>query len=251
MNILASIKSPLSTDLQEIPLPAVNTFPQPRRRRRDSPQRRSLNQPSTAAEVSPHVAYPHEIETQMRYVAIFLYVYAARENTIGDRSIKTFRTVESKASNIWKVLKSNRPKEAEALSRGVYLSGVTKIMQALSDEGKVTHKLREKNFLERDDLFYLIARDTEQAMARGDDIQKTFRQHLVWCFGLITGVRPSSLMLASDLDRDPITNVASIQNISPLTWGDIRITRDTEDSQSFIVPLSFRRPKGHIHKART
>lgn len=56
-------------------------------------------------------------------------------------------------------------------------------------------------------------------------------------------------MLMPDLNTVPSADLASTQNISRLTWGEVQITRDTEDANSSVVSLTLQKLKGHIYKA--
>ena len=55
-------------------------------------------------------------------------------------------------------------------------------------------------------------------------------------------------MLMPDLDTGPSADLTSTQNISRLTWGEVQITRDTEDANSSVVSLTLQKLKGHIDK---
>jgi hypothetical protein len=55
--------------------------------------------------------------------------------------------------------------------------------------------------------------------------------------------------LTNQLDKGPDAEANTSPNISPLTLGDVQITRDAGNTQSFLVSLCFRPLKEHIHKA--
>jgi hypothetical protein len=156
--------------------------------------------------------------------------------------VKTYQTLENRNHCLFAMLKAERPQSAEPLSHAEYFKRTNQVVQKLGNEGGVTHETKTKHCLGRDDYLYLIERDMVQVVEGPSPhpLDTTLTHHLIWCFGLITGVRPESLMGSADeIDLDT----------APLTWGDIHITRDLDNAQDFTISLAFRRLKGHTASA--
>jgi hypothetical protein len=167
----------------------------------------------------------------------------------------SYKTLQSLRERMWQVVSSGRQPDAPPLPNNVYFSHASKILQKMSNNGIVTHEQEAKYWLTRDDCYYMIQDDMAHACLTDRNMIEVLGDHLIWCFGLSTGVRPMSLMRTQPLEGgDSEAKLLKNIGVSPLCWGDITITRDTEsktDSEinRFIVLLRFRMLKGHVDQA--
>jgi hypothetical protein len=203
----------------------------------------SSNQPG-ALGTHETPTFPHSNETQIHYACLYLVIYARRpkDNYMIDSSFKRYTTLDRRNRTLFSALKLERPEGSELLNHAEYFKRTNQVLQKLSNEGEVTHEKRTKHNLGRDDCLHLIECDMIHVVKINRALETTLSHHLVWCFCLLTGVRPGSLVCTTeDVQRDA----------APLTWGDIHITRDLDNTQNFTVTLTFRRLKGFTESAAT
>jgi hypothetical protein len=199
--------------------------------------------------------FPDDIDTQLEYVIVYLFMCTKRTEqpkAINGNTTMSYNNVKGIGTNLWQIISFNRRSDAPPLGNNVYFSHMSNIVQKMSNDGIVTHEQKAKCWLTRDDCYYMIQDDMVHACLTDRNMIEVLGDHLIWCFGLLTRVRTMSLMRTQHLvGGDPEAKSLKDIGVSPLCWGDITITRDTESKNDseinrFIVLLRFRMLKGHV-----
>lgn len=137
-------------------------------------------------------------------------------------------------------LSQYRPANAEPIMIKEYETRVTRLLQSFSNDGFLEHSRRDKQLLEVEDTLHGF----DDSLG---NIATSFLHHLIWRFGLLTGVRNASLCPAPGSGYTEI--LAEGQTADELCWGDLEITRDTFDPSRLIAQITFRQLNGRTYDA--
>nr|OQO20459.1 hypothetical protein B0A51_11798 [Rachicladosporium sp. CCFEE 5018] len=193
------------------------------------------------AEINDAVIFPTNSDLQIEYVLNYLRVITEEVKPRADGHERPrAKTIYRRMNAMMHWVDRLRAPFAPETDKRKLQTRCTELLEALGRQGYFSTHAVQREFLGKDDVICLIDHDSKRSSAtswqfKHEPWQVRFQHHLIWTLGLVTGIRPSSIVVTTRAEHF-------------LRWRNVVFRRvpDLEGGWTgeFVAELTFEHLKG-------